>query len=151
MHTNTYEKKIVIHNNINKSKVHTDRRSSRMSKSNLLQTLKSAQRLCGHLSVTNSSMHVLIHYWRGKRIRRGTQQKEECMPLSSPGQEKALRDLWQHDAYFNRSKKDEKKKKRKMSSSLLGLPCHCEEFVPVRPFKVDLENHLRQLFHAWNL
>lgn len=72
------------------------------------------------------------------------------MALSSPGQEKALRVLWQHDVYFNRSKK-RGGKKGKMSTSLLVIPCHCEEFVPVYPFKVDLENQSRQPLHAWNL
>ncbi len=38
-----------------------------------------------------------------------------------------------------------------MSASSSGILCHCEEFVPARPFKVDLENHSRQPLHAWNL
>lgn len=72
------------------------------------------------------------------------------MALSSPEQEKALSDLWQHDTYFNRSKK-RIKEKRKMLVSSLGIPCHCEEFVPAHPFKVDLENHSGQPLHTWNL
>lgn len=38
-----------------------------------------------------------------------------------------------------------------MSACTLGIPRHCEESVPARPFKVDLENHSRQPLHAWNL
>lgn len=129
--------KAVTQRNINNSTastqvVHTDR-------------FKSAPSLCGQS--TNSVMHVLIYYWRGKRISTGRQQKEKYVALSSPRHEKALRDLWQHDAYFNKSKK-RIKEKGKLLASLLGIPCHCEESVPAHTFKVDPENHLRQPLHA---
>lgn len=107
-------------------------------------------------SVTNSLCVyecVLIHYWRGTGNRSSSQLKEKCTALSTPRQEKALRDLWQHDAYFRRNKKRKKKKTRneKEKSSTLEIPWQCEESVPACPFKVDLENHLRRRPHSWNL
>lgn len=98
------EDKIIIKGNINNLYCITISAGnillSSIITSNLLRVMSAAKPLrC--FSETNAAVHVLIHYWRGKIW----SSKEKCKALLSLGQKNALRDLWQHDAYFNRRNK----------------------------------------------